>query len=174
MSRLSSGRISLKQTEAVREAKLESAMMSPVQLAHLPTATVEVSGIATEPAPADSTADIDVEGASAMTIRVKMKPSHTVKEDDAIPSTANAAFPEPPGSWPGTIGTIPSLTSQMEKLLTKHQRGEKEDRVDLERIGKIAAATHRFTLVDKDAVPLVNGKKISSCKSILAECARWY
>lgn len=31
-------------------------------------------------------------------------------------------------------------------------------------IGVGSKGTHRFTLVDKDAVPLVNGKKVSGCE----------
>ena len=52
------------------------------------------------------------------------------------------------------IGTIPSLASS--ELISK-DRGVKG--------GKEGGGTHRFTLVDKDAVPLINGKKVSACES---------
>jgi hypothetical protein len=52
------------------------------------------------------------------------------------------------------IGSIPSLASS--EIIAGITKGNEE--------GK-GGGTHRFTLVDKDAVPLINGKKVSACKS---------
>lgn len=50
------------------------------------------------------------------------------------------------------IGTIPSLVSS--ELLAVKAGGPIKGQ----------GGTHRFTLVDKDAVPLINGKKVSGCE----------
>ncbi|ORX35036.1 kinase-like domain-containing protein [Kockovaella imperatae] len=100
---------------------------------------------------------------SVMTIRgqpalVNIPTKATVNEEEKDHAALQAMIAQ------SEIGTIPSLASEMGKLLTKQQKGEQEDKEDLERVRKSAVGTHRFTLVDKDAAPLWNGKKISSCE----------
>ena len=54
-------------------------------------------------------------------------------------------------------GTIPSLASSEIVASTTEKDGDKEADAG-------GGGTHRFTLVDKDAVPLINGKKVSACE----------
>ena len=60
----------------------------------------------------------------------------------------------------------PTLDSKppADKLMTKHQRGEFQDKEDLDKIRRGAVGTHRFTLVDKEPAQIIGGKKASSCK----------
>jgi hypothetical protein len=51
------------------------------------------------------------------------------------------------------IGTIPSLASSELLRNSPKKAGY-----------SVGGGTHRFTLVDKDAVPLINGKKVSACQ----------
>ena len=52
--------------------------------------------------------------------------------------------------------TIPTLASS--EIIAARAKDNKQTNV------AVGGGTHRFTLVDKDAVPLINGKKVSACK----------
>lgn len=88
---------------------------------------------------------------------VKLPTRHEIEKDRAEKSrlanmdrTKEKKDEIPPESQ---IGTIPSLTSS--GIIGKSP--EKGDSAS-------SGGTHRFTLVDKDAVPLINGKKVSACE----------
>lgn len=54
------------------------------------------------------------------------------------------------------------------KIPIKYDQARKEEREAEAAVKPTGLGTHRFTLVDKDAVPLINGKKVSGCESELS------
>nr|XP_019006284.1 TKL/LISK/LISK-DD1 protein kinase [Kwoniella mangroviensis CBS 8507]OCF69745.1 TKL/LISK/LISK-DD1 protein kinase [Kwoniella mangroviensis CBS 8507] len=85
------------------------------------------------------------------TTLLEPKPSNAVPpvkvEDDTATATVDLTISE--------IGSIPSLPSSITPIKRKDQKPKSPNKTS-------AMATHRFTLVDKDSVPLINGKKALS------------
>ncbi|ORY27341.1 kinase-like domain-containing protein [Naematelia encephala] len=106
---------------------------------------------------------------------VTVKGMHTTPP----PPTDSASGDLPPTSQ---IGTIPSLASsemikkdenagvaaEKPKTQTKYEKAREEERVEEAGSTPIGTGTHRFTLVSKDATPLLNGRKVSAFTSNFA------
>jgi len=114
------------------------------------------------PSPPPATVDVDSQGAKIPT-RHEMEKERQEKEkqerekDKGKAKEAEKERDEDATLTESQIGTIPSLASSelIGRAAQGHNGGQVVD----------AAGTHRFTLVDKDAVPLINGKKVSACES---------
>lgn len=96
----------------------------------------------------EATAELKVEGGKLLTPHDLDQVRGEKEKEEATEQVAA----EEEDTEEGQIGTIPNSANS--NILAVHAKGKD--------VG--GGGTHRFTLVDKDAVPLINGKKVSACE----------
>ena len=119
---------------------------------------------ATKPAAEQSPRGLQdtLEAAMESILTIRGGPTNQPPNGPVVPAA------EPAEESVSQVEDIFSLVPAAEKLMTKHKRGEQEDKEDLDKLRRGAAGTHRFTLVDKDPAQIFGGKKASSCRYSLS------
>jgi hypothetical protein len=96
-----------------------------------------------------------------MTVRASPPISHAKSKAAGAPSAFKVAAKAPATAATTNATTGTGTPTPIPRILTKAERADEEA---AKNAPPIASGTHRFTLVDKEALQLMSGKKPSSCE----------